>query len=414
MADHATVGLRELITAAAEDPEWVPSLTADITAGILEELPDLASDEEFRQTLLASAESNVRLIVDMLRGGLAPEHAEPPPAAVEYAREFVRRGLSLDGLLRTYFIGHRRFFHFVAGRLHRELQDPTALAGAVEELAAWSFAYVQAVTRGLVSRYADERERWVRSTAAARSEAVRALLEGEEQDLDAASRKLRYELGRRHLAFVIWRDQDETATRDLATLERAASELGGSLGFNAPLLVPRGPLLMACWLGFRDSFDDTALNGLRVDVKEFPDICVAFGSPGVGVDGFRQSHVEAMHARRVARLALRSSGAVTLYRDVALPALASADLDHARAFVSSELGPLAEDDDTARRLAATLRVYLEEHASPRRTAQRLGVHENTVVNRIRAAQEILDRPIAARSSELLVALRLERLVREPA
>jgi PucR C-terminal helix-turn-helix domain/GGDEF-like domain len=413
MADQATVGLKELITTAAENPEWVPRLTEDIAAGIVEELPDLSSDEDLQRALHASAESNVRLIVDMLRGGLEPEHAEPPPAAVEYAREFVRRGLSLDALLRTYFIGHARFFHFVARHAHKEVREPTALAATIEELAEWSFAYVQAVTRSMAARYGDERERWVRSAAAVRSESVRALLEGEGLDPETASRQLRYELDRWHLAFVVWGDdQDEAGTRDLAVLERAAFELGSSLGFSSPLLVPRAPLLLGCWLGFRDSFDDAALDGLRFDVKEFPGISAAFGSAVEGVDGFRQSHFEAMHARRVARLARHAPGAVTLYSDVALPALASADIEHARIFVTSELGPLAADDDTARRLAATLRVYLEENASPRRTAHRLGVHENTVVNRIRAAQEMLDRPIEARASELLVALRLERLVRE--
>jgi hypothetical protein len=332
---------------------------------------------------------------------------------VEYARELVRRGLNIDVLLRAYFIGHARFFRLAVERLHQETHDSAAPARTIEEMAEWTFAYVQAVTRGMVARYGEERERWVRSTAAVRSEAVRALLEGDGVDVDATSRQLRYELGRHHLAFVVWtEDENETGMRDLAALEHAASELGNSLGYKSPLLVPRGPLLLGGWAGFRGEFDGEALDGLRVDTKRFPGARAAFGSPGEGVGGFRQSHFEAMHARRVARLAQFAPGAVTLYRNVALPALASADIQHARAFVANELGPLAADDDTARRLSATLRVYLEENASPRRTAQRLGVHENTVVNRIRAAQEMLDRPIDPRTSELLVALRHERLVRQ--
>ena len=47
---------------------------------------------------------------------------------------------------------------------------------------------------------------------------------------------------------------------------------------------------------------------------------------------------------------------------------APADLEHARDFVRSELGRLIADDDQTRRLSATLLVYLEENASPRRTA----------------------------------------------
>jgi DNA-binding PucR family transcriptional regulator len=102
----------------------------------------------------------------------------------------------------------------------------------------------------------------------------------------------------------------------------------------------------------------------------------------------------------------RRPGSVTQYDEVALDALASVGVEHAREFVQSELGQLAASDDHSRRLSATLRVYLEENMSPLRASQRLGVHENTITNRIRAAQELLPRPIERRSCELLVALRL--------
>jgi PucR-like helix-turn-helix protein len=58
------------------------------------------------------------------------------------------------------------------------------------------------------------------------------------------------------------------------------------------------------------------------------------------------------------------------------------------------------------------RVYLEENMSPLRPSQRLGVHENTITNRVRAAQELLPHPIEQRSAELLVALRLIRLTHD--
>jgi DNA-binding PucR family transcriptional regulator len=119
-----------------------------------------------------------------------------------------------------------------------------------------------------------------------------------------------------------------------------------------------------------------------------------------------------MHARRVAQLTHHRPGSVTPYDDVALASLTSADVEHAGEFVASELGQLAAGDDHLRRLTATLRVYLEENMSPLRAAQRLGVHENTITNRIRAAQELLPHPIEHRSPELQVALRLLRLAHE--
>jgi DNA-binding PucR family transcriptional regulator len=116
-----------------------------------------------------------------------------------------------------------------------------------------------------------------------------------------------------------------------------------------------------------------------------------------------------MSARRIAVLIGRRPGTVTHYDDVALAALASTDVEQARQFVASELGSLAAEDDRTARLAATLQVYLEENLSPRRTAQRLGVHENTITNRIRSAQQQLPHPIEGRTCELEVALRIARL-----
>jgi DNA-binding PucR family transcriptional regulator len=81
--------------------------------------------------------------------------------------------------------------------------------------------------------------------------------------------------------------------------------------------------------------------------------------------------------------------------------------------VVAELGPLLADDDHSRRLCATLRIYLEENLSPSRAARRLGVHEHTITNRIRAAQELLPHPIEQRVCELQVALRLIRLAQRP-
>jgi DNA-binding PucR family transcriptional regulator len=191
-------------------------------------------------------------------------------------------------------------------------------------------------------------------------------------------------------------------------LERAALALVGSLGASTPLLVPRARLLLVGWIGWRGK-RPFAAEPLQLDARAFPEVLAASGSPGHGVPGFRRSCREALYARRVAQLTRRRPGSATSYDDVALASLASVDVEQAQGFVTRELGPLAESSDHSRRLSATLRVYLEENLSPLRASQRLGVHENTIANRIRAAQELLPHPIEQRSPELLVALRLIRL-----
>jgi DNA-binding PucR family transcriptional regulator len=91
-------------------------------------------------------------------------------------------------------------------------------------------------------------------------------------------------------------------------------------------------------------------------------------------------------------------------------ALASVDERQARDFVAEELGPLLGEDEASAVLARTLLAFLEEGMSARRAARRLAVHENTVANRIRAAEELLGRPVEERAAELDLALRLAPIV----
>jgi DNA-binding PucR family transcriptional regulator len=287
--------------------------------------------------------------------------------------------------------------------LRDHVDDPVVLAQAIEEGATWTFEYLRTLTPDLIQWYAAERERWVRSAAALRNETVRALVAGERIDVATASRRLRYELERSHLAFVVCTDERADGERDLDLLELEASRVAGALGNTTPLLVPLGGHAVAAWVGSRGP------------LPAFPSVVdrqarAAFGRPGSSVDGFCRSHREALSARRVAQLAGRRPGTVTPFADVALTALTTADEDAARNFVVAELGPLAADDEDTRRLAETLRAYLEERSSPRRTAHRLGVHENTIKNRIRATEELRGRPADERVAETLVALRLARVV----
>jgi DNA-binding PucR family transcriptional regulator len=113
-----------------------------------------------------------------------------------------------------------------------------------------------------------------------------------------------------------------------------------------------------------------------------------------------------MNARRVAGMVGRRAGTTVRHRAVALLGLLSSDPVAAVRFVEAELGELAEPSDSAARLRATLRIYLDENASPARTSRRLGVNKNTVVYRVNKAEEMLGHPLAERRSELDAALRL--------
>jgi PucR C-terminal helix-turn-helix domain/GGDEF-like domain len=398
---------RALYARVVSDPGWILSVSEEITDAIHADLPELDRAQGIRVGTYASTESVLRQLAEMVALGHDPAEAGLPAAAIEYAREFVRRGVTIDALLRSYHIGHATFFGRYAARLHEQLTDDAQLASGMELGATWTFDYMQALTRSLVTRYAEERDRWVRSATAMRTETVRALLAGEPLDAAAAGQRLRYELDRQHLAYVVWSVQ-ETPGEEFAGLERAALELAHSVGCSSALVVPLGRQLVAAWVGSR-GHDPEVPGTFAIDSPAGEEMLAAFGEPAHGLLGFSKSHREAMHARRVATLSGRRAGSVTRFQAIALTALASVDPLLAREFVAEELGALAARDDDTMRLAATLRAYLEEHSSPRRTAHRLGVHENTVKHRVKHINEILGRPVDDRVGELLVALRLARL-----
>ena len=75
------------------------------------------------------------------------------------------------------------------------------------------FSYVDAVSVGITESFMLERERWVRSAAALRTDEVRAILDGSLRQRRArASQRLRYELGRTHVARVlVWGEEGSQA-----------------------------------------------------------------------------------------------------------------------------------------------------------------------------------------------------------
>ena len=192
-------------------------------------------------------------------------------------------------------------------------------------------------------------------------------------------------------------------------LERAAAELADALGATGTLVVGLEDDVVAVWMVGVQRAAAERVGGVALAARLGPPPHGASGLAGIGISGFRKSHEQAMHARRVARLIGAAPGVIVRYDDVALTAIATVDLEQARDFAHRELGGLAGDTAEARRAAATVRIYLEEGSSARRAASRLDVHENTIKNRIRAAEDLIGHPITTRVAELLLALRIDVL-----
>src|SRR3954447_7682970 len=130
---------RELVLRYSADPDWLPSVSREITDAIHAELPGLDADPGLRDGTYASTEGVLRLLAYMVRNDVPPRDAEPPPAAVDYAREFVREGLPLDSLLRAYHVGQATFFRRWVAAVRSDIEDADARATAIELGANWTF-----------------------------------------------------------------------------------------------------------------------------------------------------------------------------------------------------------------------------------------------------------------------------------
>src|SRR6202035_707901 len=91
------VGIDEILAAMSADLDEIARALTDAIHQRLEEL-----DDDLRVGTLHSVRSNLGLMMTMLREGADPSQAIPPPEALAYAREYVRRGLRFELLQRAY------------------------------------------------------------------------------------------------------------------------------------------------------------------------------------------------------------------------------------------------------------------------------------------------------------------------
>jgi DNA-binding PucR family transcriptional regulator len=195
---------------------------------------------------------------------------------------------------------------------------------------------------------------------------------------------------------------------DRRRAQLAATQLRDALGASDVLLHPERVHGWALWLGRRDA-------PTRVQLSRFQRAVDALGldggagEPQAELTGFRRSHVQAREALRVSDALAEEAGGVVLYADVRLEAMLLADDTRAREFVADELGPLAGDDERGARLRETVAAWLST-GSHVGAASLLDIHEHTVRNRLRQAEELCGTTLAARRTELAVALRLHRVL----
>jgi PucR C-terminal helix-turn-helix domain/GGDEF-like domain len=369
---------------------------ADHIASAIPEIGEI-DDEELRAELVASAEANISQVLRMLADGARVDDIAVPHEALIFLRGNVRRGFPLPVLLRSYRLGHAWLWEQWSAALTERIEDSGELIAGQDESSAFMFAYVDRVSGALVEEFGTERERMLRSAEQLRADTVRSILGGDPVDTEAASGRLGYELRRHHVAMRV-----SSGANEVEGLERAVAEAAGALGDTGPLVIPSGAARFDVWCG---SFEPPATDALE-RYEPPPRVLVAFGKPGKGVGGFRNSYGEAKQAARIGALVGETKPQVTSYARVELVSLLASDLPRARAFVTGQLGPLAVSGGTTERLRETVLAFLVSGGSPTRVAAELFVHKNTVAERIKRAEELLGHGVTEKPVELEAALTL--------
>src|SRR5438094_4049080 len=118
----------------------------------------------------------------MLGDGTRPALATPPPEALSYAKEYVRRGLGLETLQRAYRIGQATLSRMWLEELRSRADDAEELADTFGFFNDWLFQWVETLEHRLTEYYMVERERHLRGTSAMRSEPGRTVPDGSAGD----------------------------------------------------------------------------------------------------------------------------------------------------------------------------------------------------------------------------------------
>ncbi len=400
--------LRTIAESILDDADAVAGRIADM---LLRDVPEVNVDPLSVEETRRSARATLVALVGGWRRGEPLEQVAPPPELLFQVGIMVRDGIPLGPLLRILHLAHGEFADEWDARIAAARLSPEVQAQAMRRAHQITFAWFDGLTARLSEGYAAELERVARTPERVRREAVEAALSGKTLDLDALSRTAGYEFRRRHIGLVLWRgtpisDGVPAVADAQPAFASLARSIADALGAAQPLLVSAASSVAWAWIAVREA--PTAERLREVVEGARPDgVSIAFGEPAAGLAGFRATHDDALAASRVAMLqGGPASGAAIPFDEVELTALVAGDLHRARRFVLRQLGPLAETDEETARLRATLRVYLEEHGSRTATAERLGVHPNTVSNRAKACEALIGRSLRERPVELQVALAL--------
>jgi PucR C-terminal helix-turn-helix domain/GGDEF-like domain len=353
-------------------------------------------DPAFVEEVLAHAVDHVLAFVRCGRAGRHPAGDELEFVRARGARR-ARELMPLDALLETYLIGQRVVWEAIVAAAG---ETPAGMRTA-QELTAFTFRYTHAINVAVAQAYLRES----RAVASERERGRRDLLDhllagrppGPEEERRAETLGLRPDGD--HVVVVAVGDDEGLVVRALARAEPEDPFViarHGEVVAIVPVYARRGP---------RELRHALARTGERLVHSRGVSLRAGVSSVCSGLGDVGRGHAEAARALRHA-----GAGAVVAIEEIPLfEYLAGSADETVQRLIPIGTASLVDADRRAGgALASTLRAYADCDLNVARTAERLGVHPNTVHYRLRRVQDLSGRDPRrfAELVELLTALRL--------
>lgn len=377
----------------------VAAFVGDVDAAILAALPELAEDPVLVADLHASTKAQFQIFLSLL--DREEQELLLPPQAVDLALSIARRQFELGVLLKIYRVASASVWEHFTGVAAAVPDDGPNRTDVLIYLWDHGGTWINEAIEQLIGVFYAEREATMHGALARRGETVHALLRGDPISTNDVTVALEHPVRDQQTAIVLWTSEPAVADA-LATLNNVAGTLG-RVADASMLMIPAGRGEVWVWLATRHRLEAEELREV-FDQLHFGAVRAGIGTSLEGIDGFRDSHCEAVEAQRHA-ISLTDHEVATFYADVELACLVAGNERGARNLIDRELGRLCAPDAALDRVRETVSTFLRLGASVEQTAATLFVHKNTVRYRLAQAEELIGHPLTERRTEVAVALR---------
>ncbi|GAB6919726.1 hypothetical protein JCM9803A_01760 [Rhodococcus erythropolis] len=356
--------------------DWALEVGADIATRISEAIPALNEGASPLAAVQSATTSTALQALTLIAGIGEPDSALASAEVREIARDFARRGMELDALLRAIRVGYAVLAAALLDAA-TQLVPPDECSAELRRISVLLFEELDDFTGVAASAFLDEQSIWAAGVSAGQLELVSKIIDDEFVDPLHAEQVLGYPLGGCHLAMIVW--SGPHSKYDLRSVVDPVLRRWGTP--TATLVIPVG--LQALW-AWGTIVPDPA-RALRGPIPDLGEVSVVVGELHTGFAGMRHSHLEARAVERLVRLKSSELSTFAAHEDVALEVLLLSDVAQASRFVTRVLGPLADDDMRMADLRSTLKLYLDMDHSLAKVAAVEHVSRNTVTYRVQKA-----------------------------